>query len=64
MSDIDPADDIFLNWFLLDQRRRDTVRALCRPNLTKGQLADIERRHEISQLAYDDVSAVVEGRLQ
>lgn len=60
-----PADDLLLNWFLLDQRRMDTVRALCRPNLTRGQLADIERRHEIAQLAAeDDDGPTVEGRLQ
>jgi hypothetical protein len=61
-----PADD--LDRFLLAQRRSDTVRALCRPNLTEAQLDDIQRRFEIAQLAAEDddgpSGGVVAGRLQ
>jgi hypothetical protein len=60
-----PADD--LDWFLADQRRSDTVRALCRPGNTEAQLADIQRRFEIAKLAAEDdgpTGGGVDGRLQ
>jgi hypothetical protein len=59
-----PADDLLLDWFLSDQRRKDTIRAICRP--TQAQLTDIERRFTLAQLAAeeDDGPGGVVGRLQ
>jgi hypothetical protein len=49
-----------------DQRRADLIRALSRRDITESEVADIERRFTLAQLAGDEdvLVGMIEGRLQ